>query len=179
MIGRTCPSLLVAAVAIVPALAACGISVQKDDDGQGKNVNISSPVGNLSVKANNAPPPDTGLPVHAGARPVRDRDHDNADVSIDGGFFGVKVAVARYEDDASPAALLEYYRKEIATYGAVTECRGNLDFKHGSGGAPRCKERSRDEVQLGAGTEENNHVVSVKPRGNGAEFTLVHVQTKD
>ena len=58
----------------------------------------------------------------------------------------------------------------------MTECRGNLDFKDGRR-APRCKERSRDETQLGAGTEDDNHIVSVKPRGSGTEFTLIHVQT--
>ena len=37
--------------------------------------------------------------------------------------------------------------------------------------------RARDEMQLGAGSEQDNHVVSVKPRGGGSEFTLVHVTT--
>jgi hypothetical protein len=98
-------------------------------------------------------------------------------VNIDGGFFGVKVAVARYEDQAQTDAILDYYRKELAQFGPVSECRGNLDFKDGLS-APRCKERSRDEVQLGAGREHDNHIVSVKPRGAGSEFTLIHVQTK-
>ena len=59
----------------------------------------------------------------------------------------------------------------------MTECHGNLDFKDGES-APRCKPRSRDEIQLGAGSEADNHIVSVKPRGSGAEFTLIHVQTR-
>ena len=33
-------------------------------------------------------------------------------------------------------------------------------------------------MQLGAGTEADNHIVSVKPRGSGSEFTLVHVRTR-
>jgi hypothetical protein len=98
-------------------------------------------------------------------------------VNIEGGFFGVKVAVARYEDQAERQVILDYYRKELAKFGSVTECRGNLDFKD-SLAAPRCKERSRDETQLGAGTEGDNHIVSIKPRGNATEFTLIHVQTR-
>jgi hypothetical protein len=168
-------SLLATAVALVPLLAACGISVDKDDDGRNKKVSITSPVGKLSVNANSDTPPDTGLAVHAGARALHDKEHDNANVNIEGGFFGVKVAVARYEDDMQPSALLEYYRKELAQYGQVSECHGNLDFKKTEA---RCRERDRGETQLGAGSEADSHIVSVKPRGSGSEFTLVHVQTK-
>jgi len=181
MTGRIRVSLPVVVVVVVvvaalgSTLAACGVSTYKDDDGRNKSVSVNSPVGNLSVKASSDTPPDTGLPVHAGARIVRDTDHDNANVNIDAGFFGVKVAVARYEDDAAPEAILEYYRKELARYGGVTECRGNLDFKPSG---PRCKARAHDETSLGVGGERDNHVVSVKPRGNGSEFTLIHVQTR-
>jgi hypothetical protein len=172
------PALFVV-LGLAPLAAGCGISVDEDDNGRNKKVSISSPVGNLRVNANADTPPDTGLAVHAGARVVRDGDddHQNADVNIDGGFFGVKVAVARYEDQADTQAILDYYRKELAKFGRVTECRGELDFKD-SLSAPRCKERSRDETQLGAGSEADNHIVSVKPRGNGSEFTLIHVRTR-
>src|SRR4029077_17780911 len=103
-----------------------------------KKVSISTPVGKLQVNASADTPPDTGLPVHTGARAVRDEDHDNANVNIDGGFFGGKVAVGRYEDQAGTQAILDYYKKELAKFGAVSECRGNLDFKD-SLSAPRCK----------------------------------------
>jgi hypothetical protein len=174
--GALRPALFVL-VGLVPVAAGCGLSVDKDENGRNKNVSITSPMGKLQVKADADTPPDTGLAVHAGAKAIRGEDHDNANVNIDGGFFGVKVAVARYEDQAQTDAILDYYRKELAQFGPVSECRGNLDFKDGLS-APRCKERSRDEVQLGAGREHDNHIVSVKPRGAGSEFTLIHVQTK-
>jgi len=168
--------LFVTALAAAPALAACGISVDKDDDGRNANVDIKSPFGSVSVQADKDTAPDTGLPVRPGARLSRDEDHDNANVNVQSGLFGVRVQVAKFEHDDAPDAVLEYYRKELARYGGVTECRGNLDFKDSA--PPRCKERSRGEMQLGAGTEADNHIVSVKPRGSGSEFTLVHVQTR-
>ncbi|HZI78483.1 MAG TPA: hypothetical protein VFD69_03160 [Vicinamibacterales bacterium] len=174
--GALRPALFVL-LGLLPVTAGCGISVDKDDDGRNKNVSITTPVGNLSVKADADTPPDTGLAVHAGARALRDEEHENANVNIEGGFFGVKVAVARYEDTADTEAIVDYYKKELAKFGAVTECHGDLDFKDGES-APRCKQRSRDEIQLGAGSEADNHIVSVKPRGSGAEFTLIHVQTR-
>lgn len=173
--GALRPALFVL-VGLAPLAAGCGISVDKDEHGRNKNVSISTPMGKLQVKADADTPPDTGLAVHAGANAIRGEDHDNANVNIDGGFFGVKVAVARYEDRAPTAAILDYYRTQLAAFGPVSECRGNLDFKN-SQSAPRCKERAHGEVQLGAGREHDHHIVSVKPRGNGSEFTLIHVQT--
>jgi hypothetical protein len=171
------PALFVFA-GLLPAMAGCGISVDADESGRNKKVNISSPMGKVSVNANADTPPDTGLAVHSGARVLRDGndEHENANVDIEGGFFSVKVAVARYEDPAGTDAVIDFYKKELARFGTVTECRGNLDFKDDR--TPRCKFRSRDEIQLGVGTESDNHVVSVKPRGDGSEFTLVHVQTR-
>jgi len=174
--GALRPALVVL-LGLAPLAAGCGISVNKDDNGRNKDVSITTPLGKLQVKANADTPPETGLAVHSGARAIKDDDHDNANVNIEGGFFGVKVAVARYQDQAGTQAIIDYYKKELAQYGAVSECRGNLDFKD-SLSAPRCKERSRDEVQLGAGGEHDNHIVSVKPRGDGSEFTLIHVQTR-
>ena len=168
--------VFLAALAAAPVLAACGISVDKDESGRNANVNIKSPFGSVSVQADKDTPPDTGLPVRPGARASHATDHDNANVNVEAGPFAVKVRVARYEHDDAPDTVLEYYRKELARFGPVTECRGDLDFKHGTA-PPRCKERSRDERQLGVGSEENNHIVAVKPRGTGSEFTLIHVQT--
>jgi hypothetical protein len=173
-IAATRSLLLVAALATAPVLAACGISVDKDESGRNADVNIKSPFGSVSVQADKDTPPDTGLPVRAGARAMRDDDHDNANVNVEAGPFAVQVRVAKYEHDDAPDAVLEYYRKELARYGSVSECRGDLDFKNGG---PRCRERSRGETQLGAGSEGDNHIVSVKPRGSGSEFTLVHVKT--
>jgi hypothetical protein len=170
------PALFVV-LGLLPLTAGCGISVDEDEGGRNKKVNITSPMGKLSVNADSDTPPDTGLAVHAGARAIRNEDHENANVNIDGGFFGVKVAVARYEDAATTDAIVDYYKKELAKFGTVTQCHGNLDFKDGLA-APRCKERSRDEIQLGVGHEADNHVVSIKPRGAGSEFTLIHVQTR-
>ena len=174
--GALRPAGLVLA-ALLPLAAGCSISVDKDDAGRNKDVSVKTPFASVNVKASADTPPDTGLTVHAGAKAVRDDDHDNANVSVDAGFFGVKVAVARYEDQADTQAIIDYYKKELAKFGPVSECRGNLDFKD-SLATPRCKERSREELQLGAGSEADNHIVSVKPRGEGSEFTLIHVRTR-
>jgi hypothetical protein len=62
----------------------------------------------------------------------------------------------------------------MRAFGDVTECRGEVNFKNGR---PECRSKPRsDDVQLLVGTEQRRRIVSVKPRGGGAEFALVSIQ---
>ena len=163
--------------ALLP-LAACDVDVQNAE--QGKNVEIKSPVGDLSVRTD-VKSPDTGLPVYPGAQPLRDdREPESADVNISSKWFGVKVIAAKYQSDEAQDKILDFYRREMRTYGPVTECRGNIDFRGGPGGRRAvCQERpSAREIQLATGTEDRQRLVSVKPRSGGSEFSLVYVNTR-
>jgi hypothetical protein len=174
--SRTPLTLALGFAALLP-LAACGVDVHEAE--RGKNVDIKSPLGDLSVRTN-VTNPDTGLRVYPGAQPLREHgDHESADVNISSKWFGVKVIAAKYESDDTQDKILDFYRQEMKAFGTVTECRGNVDF-HGPGGRqPVCKERaSSPDVQLVTGTEERQRVVSVKPRGDGSEFALVYVNTR-
>jgi hypothetical protein len=163
--------------AVLP-LAACGVDVH--EAGPGKSVDIKSPFGAVSVRTD-VKNPDTGLRVYPGARPLRDDDDpESANVSVSSAWFGVRVVAATYESADAEDKILDFYRREMKTYGPVTECRGDVDFRGGPGGKrPVCREKpfARD-VQLLTGTEDNQRIVSVKRRGNGAEFALVHVNTR-
>ena len=164
-------------VSTVP-FAACGIDVQ--DAERGKNVDIKSPVGAVSVRTDVASP-HTGLPIYPGASPLRQDDEpESATVNVSSAWFGVKVVAANYRSADGQDKILDYYRQEMKTYGAVTECRGDVDFRGGPRNKrPLCKDQpySRD-VQLLTGSEDNQRIVVVKPRGSGSEFSLVHVDTR-
>jgi hypothetical protein len=174
---RTTLTLALAASALLVSTG-CGIDVH--EDGPGKNVDIKSPVGDVSVRTN-VENPDTGLPVYPGAQPSRDRgEHESANVNVASPWFGVRVVAAKYESDDAQDKILDFYRREMKTYGPVTECRGEVDFKGGAGSRRVvCKEKpSADEVQLVTGTEDRQRVVAVKSRGNHSEFSLVYVNTR-
>jgi hypothetical protein len=162
----------------VVALTACGVDVH--GTGPGKNVDIKSPLGNVSVRTD-VEHPDTGLPVYPGAQPLRDSDDpESANVNISSRWFDVRVVAAKYQSRDDQDTILDFYRREMKTYGTVTECRGEVDFRGGKHQRrPVCKERpfSRD-VQLLTGTEDRQRVVAVKPRGSGTEFSLVYVNTR-
>jgi hypothetical protein len=174
------PHLIAALVFPALLLAACGIDVREEEQGDRKQVEIRTPVGEMRVNTN-VDAPATGLAVYPGARPLQEGGEPrSADVNIAASLFGVKVVAAKFESDDLPQQIIDFYRKEMGTYGAVTECRGEIDFQ-GRAGSRRavCKERrSSDDIQLVAGTEERQRIVSIKPRRSGSEFALVYIQPR-
>jgi hypothetical protein len=120
---------------------------------------------------------DTGLPGYPGARLVQDTDGpESARVSIDTSLFGLGVVAAEFETDDGVETVLAFYRDAMQQYGAVTECRGDIQFKDDR--AVCDPEPASDEVQLVTGTEGDQRIVAVKPRGAGSEFAVVHVRTR-
>lgn len=179
---RLSTSLTAAAfVALALPITACDIDVQKEEvDGKTK-VDITSPVGNVSVRTN-VETPDTGLAVYPGAEPLRgDEDEpESADVTVGNSMFGVKVLAARFESSDDTGKIIDFYRNELKAYGDVTECRGDIDFRgRREARRPVCREKPFErDLQLLAGPEDQQHIVSVKPRGDRTEFALVYVQTR-
>jgi hypothetical protein len=170
--------LLVAAMAAV-SLAACEIRVARDENRHPTDVDVDTPFGDLSVTTD-AVPEDVGVRVYPGARPLDDGDEtDRANVAIQSPFVDLQVAALKYTSDDAPDAIAEFYRRELAAYGPVTLCRGDLDFDRDD--APRCKSRrSREgQLQVGVGTKGHFRMASVKPRGNGSEFAVVYVRASN
>ena len=178
MTANSMALVLMLAVSAAGLSIGCGVDVHEAE--RGKHVDIRSPLGRVSVRTDvdNA---DTGLPVYPGAEPLREHgDHESANVSVASRWFGVKVIAAKYESEDTQDKIVDFYRREMKTYGAVTECRGDVDFRGGPGARRAvCKERPwSTDVQLVTGTEESQRVVAVKPRGVGSEFSLVYVTTR-
>lgn len=175
----------VSAVAITLALflglTACSMTVDKKGEGEKeKNVDIQTPFGGLKVRTD-VDPKDIGLPVYAGARRLPDDDHDSssANVTMNLPGFGMKVIAAKFESDDSSDQVLEFYRKEMKSYGSVTECKGDIDLKGDPGDQTiTCKAdvNLRDKVELAVGKGSSHRIVSVEPRAKGCKFALVYLQ---
>ena len=173
---RRSPLSVVALLSMAVPLAACNIDVQKHESDGKADVDITTPVGNVSVRTNTGAA-DTGLAVYPGARPLEgEKEPGNANVQVGNSLFGVKVVAAKYESSDTENRIVDFYRNELKTYGEVLECRGNVNYH---GGRPTCREKAfEDDLQLVAGPEDNQRIVAVKPRGDRTEFGLVHVQTR-
>lgn len=174
------------------ALSACNVNVKKDSEGQEKNVDIETPVGELHV-TKEADVRDTGLAVYPAARRKEKGDDGNessAHVNISSSLFGIKVVAVEYLSDDPPQKLVAYYKDQLKKYGSVLECHSNnvhtganMDGVDTSGDPKKLKcegDQNGKTVELKVGTEQNQHIVSIKPvdGGKGSDFGLVYIQMR-
>jgi hypothetical protein len=183
LLGRVFVLASVAAALLL--LASCTIRENKNDAGE-KNVKIDTPVGGLHVSTE-VDAKDIGLAVFPGAT-AKPKVGDNAhrvNMNISTGLFGVKVVAIEFTTDASPDQVAAFYKKELAKYGQVLECAGSGDVTYsrqsgkGEDGKLNCGNGHPGQgLELKAGTNENQHIVSIKSAGKGSEFALVYVNTR-
>jgi len=167
-------------------LSACNVNVKKNEQGEDKNVDIKTPFGEIHVDKG-ADVKDTGLPVYAGARVKQEDDNKgdekNANVNISAAGFGIRVVAVEYESDDAPARLISYYKDQLKKYGNVLECHtSGHNYGYNSNDSHsdelKCEGNSGNNIELKAGTKNNQHIVSIKPRDKGADFALVYVRLR-
>ena len=171
-----------AAAMLLLGLSACSMNVDKQGEGAKKNVDIQTPFGGLKVRTQ-VDPKEIGLPIYAGARQLPDDPHDSSSANVTLGIpgFGMKVIAAKFESDDSSDKVLEFYRKEMKSYGSVTECKGGITMKGDPGEQePTCQANIgaelRDKVELAVGKGSSHRIVSVEPLAKGCKFALVYLQ---
>ena len=178
--------LFVLSAAMAVCMAGCSVHTSTSDGNKKKDVDIRSPFGSISVHEGAVDAKTIGLPAYPGARLKQGHDgedSDNANVNVSVPFVGVKVLVQKFETDDSPDKVLGFYQKPMAKYGRVIQCSGwfHSGYHHHEGDAPvSCDDSGGgSEKELKVGTEDNQHVVAVKPSGKGSEFTLIYVRTRE
>jgi hypothetical protein len=169
--------VLLATLALLPA---CSVNV-KDKGGDGNSkVDISTPVGGIHVDEN-ADARDTGLTVYPGARPkpkTDDGDKKSANVNMSAFGYGLKVVALEYVSDDPPDKIIAYYQDQLKKYGHVLQCHSN-GIKADHGGKLKCdSDDSGNKVELKAGTDDNQHIVSVEPEGKGSDFAIVWLRLR-
>ncbi|HZW80411.1 MAG TPA: hypothetical protein VFF50_08070 [Candidatus Deferrimicrobiaceae bacterium] len=178
----------VTATVTILLLSGCSVNVQKEANGQDKQVDIKTLLGGVHV-SRQADIADIGLAVYPGAR-LKEEDSDGSDksanVNISGFGYGLKVVALQYESDDAPGKVLSFYRNQLKKYGDVLEChtsRGNWNVNMGSHGAKHgsneltCDGSSGNETELKVGKQDDQHIVAVEPVGKGSSFSLVYVRT--
>jgi hypothetical protein len=173
-----------AVLLLLPARRAAAQNTTSDDED--KNLDIQFHVGK------DADAQKVGLPLYPGARLKRDEENQNrANFALLTGAFGMKLVVANYDSGDAPSKVIAYYREQLKRYGRVLEC--STKESGGDVHANVHTQESKDSkqlkcdgdnagniVELKAGTEDNQHVVSVEPSktGKGSTFALVYVYTR-
>lgn len=131
---------------------------------------------------------DVGLPVYPGARPhkEKDNDSDSAKMGLWGGSFGFKLAVLKLESNDSPEKVAAFYKKALAKYGTVLDCREASSQTSEKSGNKSSKQLTCEddkpkpgEMEFKAGTKEKQHIVGIQSNGSGSLFQLVYVESPD
>jgi len=141
----------------------------------------------LSVGADDhATAEQVGLPVYPGSwqwKKDKDGDKGSAHVWALLGHAGFKVAVMKLGSNDTPAKVAAFYRPALAKYGPILDCSGpNASKRHLGEGDDKltCDDNDPDpgELVFKSGKDNDQHIVSVKPHGQGSEINLVFVQVK-
>lgn len=164
-----------------------GCHVSSDKHGDSDNVKISTPFGGMQVKTDNATVlQEIGLPEYPGATLVKnDKDKGAADVNFSFGSFHLKVNAASYRTTDSPDMVMAFYRKALAKYGDVIECRNyktvgtpartseGLTCDDNSGHHISVSDDLTGKSQLKTGSKQHQHIVEIDQDGSGTKFGLV------
>jgi len=178
-------------LALATGIAGCRIHVDKDANGQEKNVQVDTPFGGVHVNTDQITAADLGLPVYPGAEIVKDKDHDkSADVNMGFGEWTLRVRAVNYATVDSQDKVTAFYKKALGRYGDVITCQGNAPVgtptstsegltcadsgKHGNVKIDDNDFGTHGGFQLKAGSERHQHIVGFQDAENGkTRFALV------
>jgi hypothetical protein len=119
-------AVLFACLILAAGVAGCRIHVDKDANGEEKNVQVDTPFGGIHVNTDQTTAADLGLPAYPGAQLVKDKDdHQSADVHMGFGEWEMRVRAVSYETPDDKDKVVEFYKKALARYGDVITCENN------------------------------------------------------
>jgi hypothetical protein len=180
-------STLLAMAASTAALllaSSCSINVQKEPNGQDKQVDINTLAGSIHV-SKQADVSDIGLTVYPGAR-LKEKssgDDKSANVNLSGFGYGLKVIALEYESADAPGKVISFYKDQMKRYGSVLECHTSslivtapIHSKNESNQLT-CDGESGGDIELKVGLKDDQHIVAVERDGSGSSFSLVYVRT--
>jgi hypothetical protein len=182
--GFAALSLAVISAAVT---SGCKVQINKDDNGEEKDVKIATPLGGINVKTNQTTALDLGLPEYPGSQVSSGgKGDESANVNMGFGGWQLRVKVATYKTPDSQDKVIAFYRKALKSYGDVIECA--RDKAVGSpaitreglscGGARADEENLHlddSQLQLKAGSHHHQHLVVIESHPGAAttEFSLI------
>ncbi len=132
-------------------------------------------------------PEKTGMRVYPGAALVvkKSGNDDSVNIQFAFGEYGLKVVVAKLRSADSTTKVAQFYRDELTQFGNVLDCSDAsvveaTRAREKKSKALTCdREKSRKgAVIFKAGVKDDQHIVEIKPSGDGSEFSLVHVKVR-
>ena len=183
----------VVGLALLAGISGCfRVHVDKDANGEDKNVKVDTPFGGVHVNTNQTSAADLGLPVYPGAKQVADDDkHKSADVHLGFGEWELRVRAVSYGTSDTQDQVLAFYKKALGRYGDVVTCQGKAAVgaptatseglscaDDGNGANFKIDKKdygsSDNGLELKAGSKRHQHIVGFEnSKGGETRFALV------
>jgi hypothetical protein len=188
--GRSCVRL--AGLALLFFAVGCRIHVDKNANGEEKNVRVDTPFGGVHVNTDQTTAADVGLPAYPGAQVSNDDKHKSADVHLGFGEWELRVKVVSYATTDSQDKVVAFYKQALARYGDVIACQDHTpvgtprqtsegltcaddhsDVNVASNGHKYGYQPGHGGYELKAGSKRHQHIVGVESAAAGTRFALV------
>jgi hypothetical protein len=187
-------ALVLGCLALAAGLAGCRIHVDKDANGEEKNVQVDTPFGGIHVNTDQTTAADLGLPVYPGAQVVKSDNDKSADVHMGFGEWELRVKVVNYSSPDDKDKVVAFYKKALGRFGDVISCQdgkpvgtpittteglGCSDDVHGnvnvsSDGHSYGYHSNGSGFELKAGSKRHQHIVGFAGTAPGqTKFALV------
>ncbi len=188
------PAFVLGCLALAAGLAGCRIHVDKDANGEEKNVQVDTPFGGIHVNTDQTTAADLGLPVYPGAQVVKKDNDKSADVHMGFGEWELRVKVVNYSTSDSQDKVVAFYKKALTRYGDVIACQNGAavgtptatseGLTCSDHGGPNVNiddhdksygwQSSHEGFQLRAGSKRHQHIVGFESSAPGqTRFALV------
>lgn len=181
-------------LALAAALVAtgCHVQVEKDQNGQEKNVRVDTPFGGVHVRSDQTTAADLGLPTYPGAQLAEDNQGDkSADVRLGFAQWQLHVEVVTYTTPDPQQKVITFYKSALGRFGDVIACQGNKAV--GTPSVTRegltCNEDHKQVhvngvdindddsgFTLRAGSKRHQHIFVLKSSGAGTRYSLVELE---
>lgn len=199
--NRIAPAVL-AIFTLSLTLAGCMVRVDKDQNGNEKNVQVDTPFGHVHVNTDQTTPADLGLPAYPGATQVKDEDNDkSANVNVGFGQWEIKVKAINYVTPDSRDKVIAFYKNALGHFGSVISCQDSkpvgkpditseglscqddssvhniqINSHKSDKGVTINTGKSSEGYQLKAGSKHHQHVVGFEDSSDGkTHFALVAI----
>jgi hypothetical protein len=150
-----------------------------------KHITISTDDGFVSLSAGQPRAEKLGLHVYPGAKVRVEEGNDaGANLSVSSTEGAVRLQVMKFVSSDPAAKVLAFYKKDMAKYGNVVECRGGKQVSFDVNDPAHknsltCERDGDDDAKatlLKAGSEKDQRIVAVETTAKGTEFTIIHIE---
>jgi len=180
------------ALAAALAVSGCHVQVEKDQNGQEKNVRVDTPFGGVHVRSDQTTAADLGLPPYPGAQLASDNQGDkSADVRLGFGPWQMHIEVVTYTSSDPQQKVISFYKNAMGRFGDVITCQGskavgtpsvtsegltcNEDHKHVQVNGVDIN-NDDNGFTLRAGSKRHQHIFVLKSSGVGTRYSLLELE---